>query len=159
MIMPQKKAIKLTSQGYLDIENELNKLREEDRPRIIQAIKEARAQGDLSENADYDAAREEQAKVEARIKELEYMVEHAEIIEETPKGVVGLGSVVKIVYMDDEDDTDTFKIVGSLEADILENKISDESPIGSSLCNHKAGDIVTISSPNGSYDVKIVSVD
>ncbi|MBO5475487.1 MAG: transcription elongation factor GreA [Bacilli bacterium] len=157
--MPQKKAIKLTSQGYLDIENELNKLREEDRPRIIQAIKEARAQGDLSENADYDAAREEQAKVEARIKELEYMVEHAEIIEETPKGVVGLGSVVKIVYMDDEDDTDTFKIVGSLEADILENKISDESPIGSSLCNHKAGDIVTISSPNGSYDVKIVSVD
>lgn len=157
--MPQKKAIKLTSQGYLDIENELNKLREEDRPRIIQAIKEARAQGDLSENADYDAAREEQAKVEARIKELEYMLEHAEIIEETPKGVVGLGSVVKIVYMDDEDDTDTFKIVGSLEADILENKISDESPIGSSLCNHKAGDIVTISSPNGSYDVKIVSVD
>lgn len=157
--MPQKKAIKLTSQGYLDIENELNKLREEDRPRIIQAIKEARAQGDLSENADYDAAREEQAKVEARIKELEYMIEHAEIIEETPKGVVGLGSVVKIVYMDDEDDTDTFKIVGSLEADILENKISDESPIGSSLCNHKAGDIVTISSPNGSYDVKIVSVD
>lgn len=157
--MPQKKAIKLTSQGYLDIENELNKLREEDRPRIIQAIKEARAQGDLSENADYDAAREEQAKVEARIKELEYMVEHAEIIEETPKGLVGLGSVVKIVYMDDEDDTDTFKIVGSLEADILENKISDESPIGSSLCNHKAGDIVTISSPNGSYDVKIVSVD
>lgn len=157
--MSQKKSIKLTSQGYLDVETELNKLREEDRPRIIQAIKEARAQGDLSENADYDAAREEQAKVEARIKELEYMIEHAEIIEGPQKGVVGLGSTVKIVYMDDEDETDTFKIVGSLEADILENKISDESPIGSSLCNHKAGDIVTIESPNGSYDVKIVSVD
>lgn len=157
--MPQKKAIKLTSQGFLEVQAELNKLREEDRTRIIQAIKEARAQGDLSENADYDAAREEQAKVEARIKELEYMVEHAEIIESTPKGIAGLGSVVKIVYMDDEDETDTFKIVGSLEADILENKISDESPIGSALVNHKAGDIVTIESPNGSYDVKIVSVD
>jgi transcription elongation factor GreA len=159
MIMSQKKEIKLTSQGFIDVETELNKLREEDRPRIIQAIKEARAQGDLSENADYDAAREEQAKVEARIKELEYMIEHAVIIEGTPKGVAGLGSVVKIVYVDDEDDSDTFKIVGSLEADILENKISDESPIGRALSNHKAGDIVTIESPNGSYDVKIVSVD
>ena len=157
--MSQKKEIKLTSQGYLEVENELNKLREEDRPRIIQAIKEARAQGDLSENADYDAAREEQAKVESRIKELEYMIEHATIIESSEKGIVGLGATVKIVYMDDEDDSDVFKIVGSLEADIMENKISDESPIGSSLCNHKVGDVVTIESPNGTYDVKIVEIN
>lgn len=156
--MSQKREIKLTPEGYLEVETELNKLREEDRPRIIQAIKEARAQGDLSENADYDAAREEQAKVEARIKELEYMLEHATVVDSTQKGVVGLGSVVTIAYIDD-DEEDEFKIVGSLEADILENKVSDESPIGSALCGHTVGDVVTIESPNGSYDVKIVKVN
>lgn len=156
--MSQKREIKLTPEGYLEVETELNILREEDRPRIIQAIKEARAQGDLSENADYDAAREEQAKVEARIKELEYMLEHATVVDSTQKGVVGLGSVVTIAYIDD-DEEDEFKIVGSLEADILENKVSDESPIGSALCGHTVGDVVTIESPNGSYDVKIVKVN
>ncbi len=155
--MSGKKEIKLTSNGYLEVENELNKLREEDRPRIIQAIKEARAQGDLSENADYDAARNEQAQVEARIKELEYMIEHAVIIEEAPKDVVGLGSTVEIEYVDD-DDTDEYKIVGSLEADPFENKISDESPIGKALSGKKVGDVVKVPSPNGDYDVKIVKI-
>lgn len=155
--MPGKKEIKLTANGYLEVENELNKLREEDRPRIIQAIKEARAQGDLSENADYDAARNEQAQVEARIKELEYMIEHAVIIEEAPKDVVGLGSTVEIEYVDDGD-TDEYKIVGSLEADPFENKISDESPIGAALFGKKVGDIVKVPSPNGDYDVKIVKI-
>ena len=155
--MSGKKEIKLTSNGYLEVENELNKLREEDRPRIIQAIKEARAQGDLSENADYDAARNEQAQVEARIKELEYMIEHAVIIEESPKDVVGLGSTVEIEYVDD-DDTDEYKIVGSLEADPFENKISDESPIGKALSGKKVGDVVKVPSPNGDYDVKIVKI-
>ncbi len=155
--MSGKKEIKLTSNGYLEVENELNKLREEDRPRIIQAIKEARAQGDLSENADYDAARNEQAQVEARIKELEYMIEHAVIIEEAPKDVVGLGSTVEIEYVDDND-TDEYKIVGSLEADPFENKISDESPIGKALSGKKVGDVVKVPSPNGDYDVKIVKI-
>lgn len=155
--MSGKKEIKLTSNGYLEVENELNKLREEDRPRIIQAIKEARAQGDLSENADYDAARNEQAQVEARIKELEYMIEHAVIIEESPKDVVGLGSTVEIEYVGD-DDTDEYKIVGSLEADPFENKISDESPIGKALSGKKVGDVVKVPSPNGDYDVKIVKI-
>lgn len=155
--MPGKKEIKLTANGYLEVENELNKLREEDRPRIIQAIKEARAQGDLSENADYDAARNEQAQVEARIKELEYMIEHAVIIEEAPKDVVGLGSIVEIEYVDDGD-TDEYKIVGSLEADPFENKISDESPIGAALFGKKVGDIVKVPSPNGDYEVKIVKI-
>ena len=155
--MSGKKEIKLTCNGYLEVENELNKLREEDRPRIIQAIKEARAQGDLSENADYDAARNEQAQVEARIKELEYMIEHAVIIEEAPKDVVGLGSTVEIEYVGD-DDTDEYKIVGSLEADPFENKISDESPIGKALSGKKVGDVVKVPSPNGDYDVKIVKI-
>ena len=156
--MSGKKEIKLTTTGFLEIETELAKLREEDRPRIIQAIKEAREQGDLSENADYDAAREEQAKVEARIKELEYMIEHASIIDEAPKGVIGLGSTVTIQYMDDEDDEDEYKIVGSLEADPFDNKISDESTIGKALCGSKVGDIVSIASPNGTYEVRIVSI-
>lgn len=156
--MSEKKEIKLTAAGFAEIEEELAKLREEDRPRIIQAIKEARAQGDLSENADYDAAREEQAKTESRIKELEYMLEHATIVKETKKGVCGLGSVVTIEYVDDGD-TDEYKIVGSLEANILENKISDESAMGAALCGHKVGDVVTITSPNGAYDVKIVKID
>lgn len=155
--MSLKKEIRLTSNGYLEVENELNKLREEDRPRIIQAIKEARAQGDLSENADYDAARDEQAQVEARIKELEYMMEHAVIIEEAPKDVVGLGSTVEIEYVEDED-TDEYKIVGSLEADPFENKISDESPIGKSLYGKKVGDVVKVPSPNGDYDIKIIKI-
>lgn len=155
--MSGKKEIRLTSNGYLEVENELNKLREEDRPRIIQAIKEARAQGDLSENADYDAARDEQAQVEARIKELEYMMEHAVIIEEAPKDVVGLGSTVEIEYVEDED-TDEYKIVGSLEADPFENKISDESPIGKSLYGKKVGDVVKVPSPNGDYEVKIIKI-
>lgn len=156
--MSEKKEIKLTAAGYAEIETELAKLREEDRPRIIQAIKEARAQGDLSENADYDAAREEQAKTESKIKELEYMLEHATIIKGAQKGTVGLGSKVTISYVDD-DDEDEYLIVGSLEANILENKISDESAMGAALCGHKVGDLVTIESPNGAYDVKIVKID
>lgn len=156
--MSEKKKIKLTPNGFVEIETELAKLREEDRPRIIQAIKEAREQGDLSENADYDAARDEQAKVEARIQELEYMIEHAVIIEEAPKDVVGIGTTVTISYIDDDDDEDEYKIVGSLEADPFENKVSDESPIGKALVGSKVGDVVSVPSPNGSYDVKIVKI-
>ena len=156
--MSGKKEIKLTPKGFADIEAEVAKLREEDRPRIIQAIKEAREQGDLSENADYDAARDDQAKVEARIQELEYMLEHAIIIDEAPKGIVGIGTTVTISYIDDEDDEDEYKIVGSLEADPFDNKVSDESPIGKALCGAKEGDIVSVPSPNGSYDVKIVKI-
>lgn len=156
--MSDKKEIKLTAAGFAEIETELAKLREEDRPRIIQAIKEARAQGDLSENADYDAARDEQARVEAKIKDLEYQLEHAVIIEATPKGIVGLGSIVTVSYIDDEEDEEEYKIVGSLEANILDNKISDESDMGKALCGHKVGDIVTITSPGGEYQVKIVKI-
>lgn len=157
--MSEKKEIKLTPAGYTEIEEEVIRLREQERPRIIQAIKEAREQGDLSENADYDAARDEQGRVEARIKELEYMLEHAIIIDAVPKGIVGLGSIVTISYIDDDDDdAEEYKIVGSLEADPTENKISDESPVGKALFGHKVDDIVSIASPNGNYNVKIVSI-
>ena len=155
--MPNKKEIKLTPAGFMEAEEELNNLREVERPRNIQAIKDARAQGDLSENAEYDAARDEQARLEARIKELEYLMEHAIIIDDAPKGVVGLGSTVTIEYVDDGDE-DEYKIVGSLEANPVENKISDESPVGKSLMGHKVKDIVEIVSPNGNYEVKITKI-
>ena len=104
-----KKQVDLTAEGLKQVQEELNKLRLEDRPRIIQAIKDARSQGDLSENADYDAAREEQAKTEARIKELEYIVDNANIIEKVD-GEVGLGSTVTVEFVDDEQDHEEFEI-------------------------------------------------
>ena len=147
----------VTSQGFLKLEEELNELKTVRRPQVIEAIKDARAQGDLSENADYDAARNDQAELEARIKELEYMIEHATIIEENADGKVSIGSTVVVSYVDD-DDKEEYKIVGSLEANPFENRISNESPIGKAVLNKKVGDIVSVESPNGSYDVKILEI-
>lgn len=155
--MRQKREFLLTSEGFLELETELNKLKSEDRPRIIEAIKEARAQGDLSENADYDAARDEQAKIEARIQELEYMLEHAKIIEKVSGDKVAVGTTVTVQYVDD-DEEEEYSIVGSMEADPFENKISNESPIGKAIMDRRVGDIISVESPNGSYDIKIVKI-
>lgn len=153
----QKKECPMTSQGFLKLEEELNDLKLVKRPQVIEALKDARAQGDLSENADYDAARKDQAELEARIKELEYMVEHAKIIEEPKSGKIGLGSTVKILYIEDGEE-DEYKIVGSLEANPSENRISNESPLGKAIIDRREGDTVNVESPNGSYDIKIMSV-
>ncbi len=155
--MRQKREFLLTSEGFLELETELNKLKSEDRPRIIEAIKEARAQGDLSENADYDAARDEQAKIEARIQELEYMLEHAKIIEKVSGDKVAVGTTVTVQYVDD-DEEEEYSIVGSMEADPFENKISNESPIGKAIMDRRVGDVISVESPNGSYDIKIVKI-
>ena len=128
--MSGKKPIYLTQEGYDELNQELDNLVNVKRPANIIAIKEARAQGDLSENADYDAARNEQAEIEGRIRQLEQMLENAQIIKEVSKDRVGLGSTVAIQYLDDDDDEeDEYKIVGSQEADPFESKISNESPI------------------------------
>ena len=155
--MKQKKEFLLTSEGFLDLETELNNLKNNDRPRIIEAIKEARAQGDLSENADYDAARDEQAKIEARIQELEYMLEHAKIIEKKSGDIVSVGTTVTVKYVED-DEEEVYSIVGSMDADPFENKISNESPIGKAIMNKKVGDTISVESPNGAYDIKIVGI-
>ncbi len=146
----------MTAEGYLEAETELNELKNVRRPEIINAIKEARAQGDLSENADYDAARNEQAIVEAKIQELEYKLEHAEIIDNSNKNEVNLGSTVTISY--DDGETEEYKLVGSMEADPFENKISNESPLGIALLKHKIGDVVEVASPNGGYNIKIEKI-
>ncbi len=151
------KKVYLTEQGLEELKQELRVLIEDKRPKNIQSIKEARSLGDLSENADYDAAKNEQAQIEGRIKTIEKMLENVEIIKEVSKDKVGLGSTVSIKYVDD-DDTDEYKIVGSQEADPFESRISNESPIAQALLNHKVGDIVTVESPNGSYEVEIIEI-
>lgn len=155
--MKKEQVIYLTPQGFLDLEAELNDLKLNKRPAVIQALQEARALGDLSENAEYDSARNEQAQVEGRIKELEFKLEHCQVMDGGNKDVVSVGSTVTIDYVDD-DDTEVFSIVGSMEADPFENKISNESPIGKAILGKKVGDICDVPSPNGSYQVKVVKI-
>ena len=157
--MSSNDKVYLTDEGFLDLETELNELKNVKRPAVIKALKEARALGDLSENADYDAARSEQAMVEGRIQELEKILENAHIIEKGASDTVNLGSTVKIKYIDeDDDDVEEYLIVGSKEADPSNNKISNESPLAVAIMHAKAGDICSVESPNGTYDVKVVEV-
>ena len=155
--MKKEQVIYLTPQGFLDLEAELNDLKLNKRPAVIQALQEARALGDLSENAEYDSARNEQAQVEGRIKELEFKLEHCQVMDGGNKDIVSVGSTVTIDYVDD-DDTEVFSIVGSMAADPFENKISNESPIGKAILGKKVGDICDVPSPNGSYQVKVVKI-
>ena len=148
-----------TKQGYQDLVDELKFLKLTRREEIKEQIAVARGFGDLSENAEYDEARNEQAKVEARIQELEALIENAEIIDETNMDVrsISLGSVVKL-YDEDFDEEITYSIVGSNQADPLENKISDQSPIGRALMGKKAGECVTVTAPAGELHFKVLEV-
>ncbi len=147
----------LTEEGLKSIEEELNYLKNIKRPEVINALKEARALGDLSENAEYDAARGEQATVEAKIVELEQMIEHAVIIKEVKTDKVSIGNNVKIEYVEDNE-TEEYSIVGSKEADPFNNRISNESPIAQAIIGKKVGDIAKVASPNGEYEVKILEI-
>ncbi len=155
--MGNKNTVYLTQEGLDELKKELDNLINVRRPENIQAIKEARSLGDLSENAEYDAARNEQAQIEGRIKQLEKMLENVSIISEVSKDKVGIGNTVAIKYVDD-DEEDEYKIVGSQEADPFESRISNESPIAKALFDHKVGDIVTVESPNGSYEIEIIEI-
>ena len=155
--MGNKNVVYLTQEGLDELKKELDELINIKRPENIQAIKEARSLGDLSENAEYDAARNEQAQIEARIKQLEKMLENVSIIEDVGTDKVRIGNTVAIKYVDD-DEEDEYKIVGSQEADPFESKISNESPIAQALFDHKVGDVVTVKSPNGSYEVEIINI-
>ena len=150
---------KYTKQGYQDLVDELKYLKLTRREEIKEQIATARGFGDLSENAEYDEARNEQAKVEARIQELEALIENAEIIDESNMDVraISLGSVVKL-YDEDFEEEITYSIVGSNQADPLEQKISDQSPIGRALMGKKAGDRVTVTAPAGELHFKVLEV-
>jgi hypothetical protein len=157
--MSNKKII-LTQEGYDKLQEEYKELINVKRPANIQAIKEARSLGDLSENAEYDAARNEQAELESRIKYLEKILDNGnyEIIKDKPTDKVGIGSTVKIKYVDEEDEEE-YTIVGSQEADPLLSKISNESPVAKALLDHKIGETVEVETPNGStYQIEILAI-
>lgn len=154
----KKKEIFLTSEGFLELENELHYLKTTKRNEVIKTLKDARALGDLSENSEYDQAREEQANLEKRIIEVEYALEHAVVIDKSDNdGKVGIGCQVELQY-EDEDDVETYKIVGSQEADPFNNKISNESPMAMAIMGKKVGETVEVASPDGVYSVKIVAI-
>lgn len=157
--MANEEKVYLTDEGFLELETELNELKNVKRPAVIKALKEARALGDLSENADYDAARNEQAQIEGRIQELEKIMENVHIIEKGSSDSVTLGSTVKIKYIDEDDEEiEEYRIVGSKEADPSNNKISNESPLAIAIMHAKAGEVRAVDSPNGQYSVEIVEI-
>ena len=146
-----------TQQGYQELVDELHYLKHEKREKIKNDIAVARSFGDLSENSEYDEARNEQAKNEARIKELEELLENAVIIDETniDTSVVSLGSTVKVSGVMGEV---IYDLVGSNESNPMEGKISDQSPIGAALIGKRAGDSVTVETPSGSLILQILDV-
>ena len=156
--MSEQKELFLTQDGLDELKKELDELIQVRRPEIINALKDARAQGDLSENAEYDAARNDQAIVESRIRELEAMIEKAVVITKVDTDVVSIGTKVTLEYVDDEEEEE-YSIVGSSEADPFANKISNESPIAKAIMGLKVGSVVSVDSPNGKYDVKILAIN
>lgn len=151
--------IVMTQKNYDDLVAELDRLVKVVRPEIIERIAEARSHGDLSENAEYDAAREAQRTNEGKIEELEYKIKNADIREEnTDTSYVHLNSVVT-VYDSDMEEEETYTIVSVTEVDAMNNKISVESPVGEALLRKTVGETVTITCPDGSkYDLKILSI-
>ena len=150
-------AYKLTKQGHLNLLDEIERLKDIDRKENLQALKDARAQGDLSENADYDAARDDQARIEGRIKEIENILKNFEIIKEDTSKKVNIGKTI-VIQVDDMEEA-TYTIVGSLEANPLQGRISNESPIGKAIIGSKKGQTIQVKTETGlDVSVKIVDV-
>lgn len=157
--MSEEKKIVLTYEGLKKMEDELQDLKVVRRKDVAEKIKEARGQGDLSENAEYDAAKEEQAEIEARIVTLEKMLRNAEVIdeEEISTGTVNIGNTIKI-YDEEFEEEVIYTLVGSAEADPSNGKISNESPIGAALLGHKEGDVIEVDVPDGIIKFKILQI-
>ena len=157
--MSEKKNL-LTYKGLKELEDELQDLMVVKRKEVAQKIKEAREQGDLSENAEYDAAKDEQRDIEARIEELEKILKNAEVIDEDEVDLekINVGCTVLLYDVEFEEEV-TYRIVGSTEADILNNKISNESPIGRALIGAKIGQTVDVEGPDGTCQFKILEIN
>ena len=149
----------LTYEGLKKLEDELENLKVVRRKDVSQKIKEAREQGDLSENAEYDAAKDEQRDIEARIEELEKILKNAEVVveEEADLDKVSIGCSVKILDCEFDEELE-YKIVGSTEANSLKGKISNESPVGKALLGKQVGDTVTVETPAGEFSYKVLSI-
>lgn len=156
--MAEKKNI-LTYAGLKQYEDELHDLKVNKRREIAQKIKEAREQGDLSENAEYDAAKDEQRDIEARIEALEKLLKNAEVVveEEIELDKISVGCMVKLLDVEEDEEME-FKIVGSTEANSLQNKISNESPVGRALLGRKAGETVDVETQAGVIQYKILEI-
>ena len=152
-----EKVFKMTAEGKAQLEAELDSLKTEGRIDIAEKLKVARSYGDLSENSEYDEAKSEQAKIEARINE-EYQLEHFEITGATEKGSVSMGSKVTVLRKSD-DVRATYEIVGFSQSNPAEGKISDESPVGRALMGAKIGETVTVEAPIGNIDYLIEEID
>ena len=157
--MAEKKNI-LTYAGLKKLEEELQDLKVVRRKEIAQKIKEAREQGDLSENAEYDAAKDEQRDIELRIEELEKLLKNAEVVveDEIELDKINVGCVVKVYDVEFDEELE-FKIVGSTEANSLENKISNESPVGRALMGAKIGDNVVVETQAGNIEYKVLDIN
>lgn len=147
----------LTQEGYDKLKAEYDYLRLTRRQEVINAIKVAKAFGDLSENSEYDEAKNEQAEVEHKIAELEVMLKNVKIIEKTSSSVVSMGSTVKIYDCEFEEEM-TYTIVGSAEANLDDGQISDESPIGNALLGKKVGDIIDVETPGGIIKIEVLEI-
>lgn len=156
--MAEKKNI-LTYEGLKKYEDELHELKVFKRKEVAQKIKEAREQGDLSENAEYDAAKDEQRDIEARIEELEKILKNAEVVveDEVDLDKINIGCQVKILDMEASEEM-LFKIVGSTEANSLKGKISNESPLGKALIGSRTGDVVDAETPVGILQYKVLEI-
>ena len=155
--MESKKNL-MTREGLEAMQSELKDLKENKRYEIAQKIKEAREQGDLSENAEYDAAKDEQRDIEARIDELENILKNAEVIEEEAgSDAVSIGATVRIFDVDMDEEME-FRLVGSTEADSMNGRISNESPLGSALIGHRVGETVKVETEYGLFDYKILDI-
>ena len=156
--MAEKKNI-LTYEGFKKLEDELQDLKVNQRREIAQKIKEAREQGDLSENAEYDAAKDEQRDIEARIEQIEKILKNAEVVldEEIDLDKISIGCLVRVLDVE-YDEEEEYKLVGSSEASSLQNKISNESPFGQALIGAKVGDIVEVEAPAGVIKYKVLSI-
>lgn len=151
--------IPMTKDGHVKLEAELERLKKVDRPNVIQAIAEAREHGDLSENAEYHAAREQQSFIEGRIEELEAVLSRADIIDPTKFSgdVIRFGARVTIIDDDTEEET-TYQIVGEYEADIEQRKLSIVSPVARALIGKTVGDTVEVRTPKGAKDYEVLKV-
>ncbi|GAA5344264.1 transcription elongation factor GreA [Planifilum fimeticola] len=157
--MIQKKEVLLTEEGLVKVKEELEYLKTQKRHQVAQRLKEAISQGDLSENSEYDAAKEEQAFVESRIITLENMVRNAKIIDKNgDKNFVSVGAKVTIQELPDGE-VETYTIVGSAESDPMSQKISNESPIGSALIGKREGEVVSVPAPDGTIQFKILKIE
>ncbi len=153
------KKVLLTNEGLQKLQDELDNLKNVRRKENTEALKVAKSFGDLSENSEYDEAKNEQAEIEARIVEIENMLKNVEIIDEDgiDTGIVSVGAKVLVKDLEDKEESE-YLIVGSTEADPMKGKISDESPLGTALIGHKAGETITVEAPMGKLEYEIIKI-